>query len=96
MEDKKRDEVTLTPKKRKNNVNSVDFNIILWAVFLPAYPKNAKKTVKSSVSLVLLGSLNTKDACKMLVELSLGVNFNIILQAAFAPVDLIASYWNKA
>ena len=50
----------------------VNFTNILQAAFTCADPKSAKKTVKLSSFIVLLGSAHVKDAHKMLVKLTPG------------------------
>jgi hypothetical protein len=53
----------------------VNFTNILSAALMHADPKSAKNTVKLSVSFALLGSTPGKALHKMLVKLTLGVNF---------------------
>jgi len=53
----------------------------------PRYQKCKKR--KSSHQCTLLGSGPVKAVRKMLMKLTTGVNFNIILQAAFASEHLL-------
>ena len=69
---------------RKTGVN---FTNVLWAAFMRADPKSAKKTVKLSSFIALLGSASVKAARRTLVELNPGVNFTNILRAAFTRAD---------
>ena len=48
----------------------VNFTNILLAAFMRADPKSAKKTVKLSNFIALLGSACAKVACRMLVKLT--------------------------
>ena len=50
----------------------VNFNNILWAAFMRADPKSAKKTVKLSSFIALLGSASVKAAFRMLMKLTPG------------------------
>ncbi len=59
----------------------------LWAAFMCTDSKSKKKTKKSSIFFVLLGSICAKAACKMLVKLTSGVNITNILLAVFMRED---------
>ena len=48
----------------------VTFTNVLGAAFMCADPKSAKKTVKLSSFIALLGSARVKAACRMLVKLT--------------------------
>jgi len=58
--------------------------------------ENAKNTVKSSVFFALLGSVHTKAACKMLIKLTTGENFNTILLVAFLPQCQFQQHFTRA
>ncbi len=66
----------------QGSISSTVYAQLFWTQI----PK-AKKTGKSSVPFLLLGSLREKAACKMLIKLTLGVNFTNILQAASILID---------
>jgi len=61
----------------------VNFTNALLAAFTLVDPESIKNTVKSSVSFMLLGSGRVKAVCRMLMKLSLGVNFVNILTQSF-------------
>ena len=62
----------LPTKSRREPVAGVNFTNILQAAFTPADPKSAKKTVKFSSFIALLGSARVKAARRMLVKLPPG------------------------
>ncbi len=65
----------------------VDSTNILHAAFAHAHPIGAKRQSSHQRLFVLLGSACVKAASKMLVKLTLGLNFINILQAAFMHAD---------
>jgi len=48
----------------------VNFIKVLWEMFARADPESAKKTVKMSIFIALLGSVSTKAASRMLMKLT--------------------------
>ena len=62
--------VHLTKSEASSVVSRVNFTNILQAAFTRADPKSAKKTVKLSSFIVLLGTERVKAACRTLVKLT--------------------------
>jgi len=74
-------QVTLTLVKLALGLNFID---VLGSAFMRADPKSVKKTAaKWSIFFIFLGSTSVKAAGKMLVKLTLGVNFINVIQTAF-------------
>ena len=77
----------------------VNFTNILRAAFTRSDPKKAKKTVKLSSLIALLGSLRTKAACKMLAKLTpalLALRIQGVSHCSTLPhrIRLQLNFWN--
>jgi hypothetical protein len=61
--------------------------------FYASRSRKRKNTVKLSVFFALLGSVHEKAARRLLMKLTPGVNFIIILWAYFVPIELYLFFY---
>jgi len=91
FEEKKNDYIFLPKLFRVFHSSNIPISIsptCLCAPFTHVDPKIAKRQPSHQCLLALLKSAHAKAARKTKVKLTPGVNFIIVLRAAFAPVDL--------